>query len=150
MPVTEAGFIDKDNRADVEQLIHLGPTLEVTVRHMDAGEETPEHNEQVYALIDTGATTSCIDQDLAEKLELPVVDEQTISGAGGPATHPVYMAHIDIPALDQCEYGRFTGVKLADGEQAHAVLLGRTFLNGVIMIYDGLRAQVTLSGNVLI
>lgn len=55
------------------------------------------------------------------------------------------MARISVPILEIQQYGRFAGVDLNDGGQAHHVLIGRNFLSGVIMIYDGIRAQVTLA-----
>ncbi len=41
---------------------------------------------------------------------------------------------------------RFIGVDLVAGGQTHGVLLGRGFLEDVIMIYGGLKAQVTHTG----
>ena len=76
---------------------------------------------------------------------MPVIDTMEMSGVGGAKTHNVYLASVAIPSLEFSQYGRFAGVELKDGGQAHEALLGRTFLQTVILIYDGLRAQVTLA-----
>jgi predicted aspartyl protease len=99
----------------------------------------------VLALVDTGALESCIDDALAKKIGLPVIDKQQCAGAGGLSTLDVYMAYIDIPTLGWGQYGRFMGVHLAAGGQNHNVLLGRTLLQGMVMIYDGVRGTVTLA-----
>ena len=57
----------------------------------------------------------------------------------------VYMAQIHIPQLNFTQYGKFAGVQLVGGGQQHQALLGRTFLQGTMMIYDGIRGQVTVT-----
>ena len=64
---------------------------------------------------------------------------------GGPSTHDVYLALVEIPALAFVQYGRFMGVHLAIGGQRHQALLGRTLLDGMVMIYDGAKGSVTLA-----
>jgi len=145
MPLIEAGFINNDGAPDSQKLITFGPTIEVIIGHIASDSGTPEQAQSVLALVDTGAFDCCIDSRIAESLSLPVVDVCEISGSGGTKTHPVYMAHIYIPLLERSQYGRFAGVDLIDGGQPHGALLGRTFLKNVIMIYDGLRAQVTVA-----
>jgi predicted aspartyl protease len=153
MPLAEAGFarsdIKEDQRRDLP--IRIGPTVQVVVGHLDvatAGRPAlanDQASESVHALIDTGALESCIDDQLARKLGLPVIDRQQCSGVNGPSTHDVYMAFIDIPAIVYAQYGRFMGVHLALGGQPHHVLLGRTLLQTMVMIYDGARGSVTLA-----
>lgn len=147
MPLADAGFSDQDSgRPDGRLLVAYGPTLRVTVSHFAQDAETGETpTEVVAALVDTGASESCIDNQLAEDLGLPVIDEMDMSGVGGTKKHKVYLASVNIPELEFGQYGRFAGVDLRDGGQLHQALLGRTFLQNVILIYDGLRAQVTLA-----
>jgi predicted aspartyl protease len=99
----------------------------------------------VPALIDTGAVESCIDEDLANELGLPLVDRQTCSGVGGEHELNIYLGHIRIPSLGQINWGRFTGARLASGRQPHRALIGRTQLAGMILIYDGRTGAVTLT-----
>ena len=150
MPVVDTGFYGQDGLPEKALLLQYGPTLAVTVSHYrsDAGPIAPLAQMDpvgTHALVDTGATESCIDIGLAQELELPVIDTVEISGSDGTRTHPVHLAAVDIPSLEFYQYGRFAGVALSDGGQQHRALLGRTFLQSVIMIYDGLRGQVTLA-----
>lgn len=146
MPLIDCSFQETDGKHNPEKLEFLGPGVVVTV----CGEEIPTTDDgkkfrNVPALIDTGACQSCIDDDLAKELGLKAVDKITIAGAGGAKEHPMYLAHIIIPQMEIVQWGAFAGVNLKAGGQPHSVLLGRNFLRGCVMIYDGLRAQVTLA-----
>jgi predicted aspartyl protease len=99
---------------------------------------------QVPALIDTGAAESCIDEQLAQQLQLPLINTTVRSGIGGSITLNLYLAHIAIPGL-VTEYGQFTGVHLRSGGQFHQALLGRKLLDDIIMVYDGLTGMVRLA-----
>jgi hypothetical protein len=67
----------------------LGPTLIVDVGfdpNFDPNSSKTPPVSQLqgsHALVDTGATISCIDSAVAAALSLPVIDRQKISGAGG-------------------------------------------------------------------
>lgn len=151
MPITDAGFRGNVNQSAQDLLETHGPTMLVQIG-FDAAYDPNILNAvpqlspaPVPALIDTGAMESCIDIDLANKLQLPIVDKAIISGAGGKVTVPVFMAQIFVPTLGQTQYGRFAGVHLAAGGQHHCALLGRTFLRSSILFYDGRSGQVTIA-----
>ncbi len=145
MPLIEAHFIH-NGIADNDSLLHYGPTLQVVISGHDIKEAPHNNNSRnVPALVDSGASMSCIDETLAQELGLRPIDICTISGAGGVKQHTVYLAHMVIPELDLVQYGKFTGVHLKAGGQLQEALLGRDFLNKVVMIYDGIRAQVTIA-----
>jgi predicted aspartyl protease len=101
----------------------------------------------VHALVDTGATESCIDSTLAMNLNLPVVDRRLISGAHGAGEVNVHLAQIHIPSLGFTLYGPFAAVDLIAGGQSHMALIGRTFLQHFTMHYDGRTGTVTLSND---
>jgi predicted aspartyl protease len=109
-------------------------TVQATVQSLIGAPPPPQ---LVEALIDTGARESCIDENLAVTLQLPLVDRVKAAGVGGGHEFNVYLGYIRIVALNQVQYGRFMGVKLRDGGQPHHVLLGRTLLQGMILVYDG-------------
>ncbi len=96
------------------------------------------------ALVDTGATESCIDSTLAQTLQLPVVDQQRVAGVQGSFSVDIHLAQIHVPDLAWTVYGRFAGVHLFLGGQPYRALLGRTFLQHYTMIYDGLRGQIAI------
>jgi predicted aspartyl protease len=99
---------------------------------------------QVPALIDTGAAESCIDEQLAQQLQLPLINTTVRSGISGSVTLNMYLAHISIPNL-VTEYGQFTGVHLHAGGQFHRALLGRKVLDDVLLVYDGVTGLVRLA-----
>ncbi|QAY96728.1 hypothetical protein CWB41_14125 [Methylovirgula ligni] len=106
-------------------------------RVLAAAPDTHPTFKLVEALVDTGAGDSCIDEDLAQELNLPLIDQAKCSGVGGEHTLNVYLGHIRIPTLGQLRYGRFTGAKLKAGGQPHQTLIGRAQLSTMILIYDG-------------
>lgn len=127
-----------------QALVHLGPTVIVTVQAPVIEQDKPPASEAVAALIDTGATESHIDEALAKQLKLPIIDQQKLAGVGGVVNHDVVLGTILVAELGTSISGRFVCVRLADGQQLHRVILGRTFLADCVMIYDGVRGQVTL------
>jgi predicted aspartyl protease len=148
MPLLDATFHLPSGLPNKQLLAQFGPTIHVIVGHYappGATTAAPAQTEGIMALVDTGACESCIDNALAIRLGLPVIDTMQISGSNGIATHDVYLAQLNNVGLEFSQYGRFAGVHLTTGGQVHGVLLGRTFLDNVIMIYDGVRGQVTLS-----
>lgn len=148
MPLIEAHFKNTDGTPNPQLLIHYGPTIQVYVCPPITEKENPNEikGKTVPALIDTGAEASMIDDVLAKELELVQIDTATIAGVGGVKDdHPVYLANIFAPQLDSHGYGKFVSAKLKEGGQEHQVLLGRDFLSQVVMIYDGIRSQVTIA-----
>lgn len=151
MPLEEAGFSNTDDEDASDALVRLGPTIWVEVDFH--GPTAPEFQKNPNApeptthpaLVDSGATESCIDVKLARDIGLPEVDRRMISGVGGEHEVPFYLARVMVPNLQFYQHGLFAGVSLADGGQPHTVLIGRTFLKHFIMIYDGVRGQVTLA-----
>ena len=134
------------------RLIEQGPTLDVQIgfdpefRPSElARPNIPEV--RLPALVDTGATESCIDSDLARVLQLPVVDRQAIAGVHGASETNVCLAQIHVPDLGFTMYGRFASVHLAAGGLPHSALLGRTFLQHFTMTYEGQRGTVTIGND---
>ena len=142
-----------------DALIRKGPTISVEIGfHADLFDADPAKVQQatetlhaqpaqqlVEALIDTGAYDSCLDEELAQQLKLPLIDQQNGSGIGGTEKFNVYLGHIRIATLGFIQYGRFMGVKLKAGKQPHQALLGRTVLRGMILVYDGATGSVRLA-----
>ncbi|MGI9440311.1 MAG: retropepsin-like aspartic protease [Parvibaculales bacterium] len=145
----DCGFLDTENMSAYGSLIQHGPTVQVNVgfdaQYNPDNNTTPSLAENtILALVDTGASESSIDAELAENLQLPKVDKTTISTASGVATVDLHLGHIYIPALSWTIYGKFAGVNLAAGGQHHLILLGRDFLQRMTMIYDGPTGAVTI------
>ena len=152
---TKCGFNDLPEKpgSGAESLSVHGPTLLVDIGfdpQFDAADinRRPQLAEtSLHALVDSGASESCIDDDLAQKLALPVVDRRRVSGIGGIHEVNMYLAQIHVPSLRFTLYGAFAGVNLIAGGQSHYALIGRTFLRHFTMTYEGRTGTVTLSND---
>ncbi len=60
---------------------------------------------QVPPLIDTGATESSIHEQLAQQLQLPLIDQEQVSGISGTITLNIYLGHVVIPPSRPCMGG---------------------------------------------
>lgn len=139
---TKVGFENPDD------LIASGPTMMVLVGlsydtfpdpHLDT--MTPP----LYALIDTGASHTCVDKTLAIQLELPIRGKPfSIAGIAGSETVNMHLGQIYMPALGETLSGLFPAVDLAGGGQPHKVLIGRDLLKACRMSYDGTTGDVEI------
>jgi predicted aspartyl protease len=152
MAETKCGFNDVAGGASgADLLVSLGPTLIVDIGFdpkFDGNNITTPPIAGItgiHALVDTGATESCIDNLLAAQLNLPLVDRRPIGGIGGQQMANIYLAQIHVSTLRFTIYGAFAGVELRAGGQVHSALIGRTFLRKYTMVYEGRTGTVTLS-----
>jgi predicted aspartyl protease len=154
MRSTKCGFHDLPGGAlATDLLVQWGPTVVVNIgfdpNHKDTDTHPPVPGKTgLHALVDTGATESCIDSLLAAQLNLPVINRRMTAGAHGAKEVNVHLAQVYIPSLKYTIYGAFSGVDLRAGGQAHSALIGRTFLRQFKMIYDGPTGDVELSSDV--
>jgi hypothetical protein len=150
MARTKCGFDDLPGAVPGQQLLTFhGPTLGVTISFdpefvFTGNNPPPAQGLPVRALVDTGATVSCIDNIVAAQLNLPIIDRQPIAGVGGQHLANMYMAQIFVPNLNFWIYGTFAGVDLAAGGQMHRALIGRTFLRNFTMEYHGRTGTVII------
>ncbi|MES0048537.1 aspartyl protease family protein [Mesorhizobium sp. M0053] len=153
MPTTLCGFNDGINGTGQHLLAFRGPTIIVNIGfdpHYPAANGIPDlAAKDIHALVDTGASESCIDSGLAMHLNLPIVDQRRISGSGGAHDVNMHLAHIHIPGLATTISGAFAAVNLAAGGQSHLALIGRTFLMYFRMHYDGMTGTVSISNDPL-
>ena len=83
MSAADCGFPDQP-----DFLEHRGPILMVRIDfNLDFPTGTPVHPSEPWelwpALVDTGATTTCIDAKLAMTLNLPVINQRFYDGRAG-------------------------------------------------------------------
>jgi len=126
------------------------PTLQVTVTiEQNAGQALVSQGKPVptprtgWALIDTGASNTCIDDKVANELGLPVIDVGTMLSA----THEkvpcnIYPVLITTPIVN-LNSPRTMGAALA--AQGLLVLIGRDVLANCNLFYNGPTGQFTLS-----
>ncbi len=97
-----------------------------------------------FALIDTGASVSCIDEQVAKEMRLPVVDVGKMTSASHDA-HPcnIYPIQIALPAGIAFGAPRAMGANLAP--QGLLAIIGRDILQVCTLFYNGSAGQITLS-----
>ncbi len=150
MPEINCGFSDSSQASGSELLAAYGPTLPVYVgfdiRFWEGNVPEPELPSRILpALVDTGASHSCIDSEIARDLGLPVVDQATVGGVGGALNVDVFWAQLYAPELRVDFSGQVAGVHLNQGEQPHLVLIGRDFLQRFTMVYEGRTGAVRIT-----
>ena len=146
MRTAQAGFkTGKGGETPSDLLARVGPTLRVDIglRYTSLGPPDLLLKKQ-HALIDTGAGADCIDEVLAQRLGLPVINRVEFSGVGGKTEADVYMVRLYVPELDRRMFEPFVGVRLEQGEQTHRIILGRGFLRPYQLHYDGLTGAVEI------
>jgi predicted aspartyl protease len=151
MPRTKCGFVDNPTTGQkgCDALVTAGPSLLVDIGFDSGYAPSPGVIPKpavtgVWALVDTGATASCIDSKLADDLHLPIIDRQKIAGIAGISEANIHLAQIHVPSLSYTIYGYFAAVNLTGGGQHHKALIGRTFLRSFTMIYSGQTGDVEL------
>ena len=142
-----SGFV-----SNPEMLVYYGPTVHVDIgfdeQFRPADGQYPHlPARRLPALVDTGATESCIDTDLAIELNLPIVDHKRVSGIHGTREVNYHVAQIHIAELPFTIFGMFAGVSLRSAGQPHFALLGRTFLRQFTMIYHGRDGRVVITND---
>ena len=125
-------------------LITLSP-LEAQIKtFVDQGESLPTPVVGL-ALIDTGASATCIDRNAAERAGLALVD----SGPMTSATHdkeivPIFAGRLKLEGLEQyVNAHRAYGATLES--QGLIALIGRDVLAGCVLVYNGPDGSFSLS-----
>lgn len=147
MTQVDCGFTNTPTTTGSALLTQFGPTLFVDIgfdKDYRSGTTPNLGIKKVAALVDTGASESCIDNMLAAKLQLPIIDRRPISGSAGQHETNIYLAQIHVPDLRFTIHGSFAGVNLISGGQPHFALIGRTFLQHFSMSYNGRIGSVIL------
>jgi predicted aspartyl protease len=130
-------------------LFMRGPVLQVNVTiEQNAGRALMSQGKTLplkagYALVDTGASNTCIDEQAAQELGLPIIDVANMQSASHDS-HPcnVYPVQIITPMV-ALNSQRTLGAALAS--QGLLVLIGRDVLRSCTLFYNGPSGQFTLS-----
>ncbi|MEI6462123.1 MAG: retropepsin-like aspartic protease [bacterium] len=102
------------------------------------------------ALIDTGATYTCFDKEIAEKLGLVTTGTGKTSTANGPAeinTYPVSLTFPDLPGFS-FHNSKMGAVNLnckLDGQDPFVILIGRDLLSLGSFHYNGITGSFSFS-----
>jgi len=96
-------------------------------------------------LLDTGASHTCIDEDIATALNLQVVSKITMRTASGQTLKSVYAVKVSFPGTSLAPMQSSFALGATLKTQGLTALIGRDFLAGKILHYDGALSVVTLS-----
>ncbi len=108
----------------------------------DAGEPVPPSSSGV-ALVDTGATFTCVDEPILTGLGLHPVGTVASGTAAGPVQQSLYVARITFPIWAWTMDIQVVGVDLSgqilltDPPQRPIALLGRNLLKFCVLIWNG-------------
>jgi hypothetical protein len=101
-----------------------------------------------FALVDTGATMSMVDDQAVESLGVGPVGTATLQTAGGPlqsALYPVRVV-IGLPPKQIALDLTFTGITSGPLQKSGLLcLLGRDLLQHVLLVYDGANGRFTMA-----
>lgn len=115
-----------------------GPLIVVRFRMPESDLVTPP----CIALVDTGATTTCLDEHLAEAFGESYGEVAEVDTPQGSIAGRLMNLDLTVPQLDQTTRLRVLSRDLY--QQGIHALLGRDFLADKVLIYDGKRGTVML------
>lgn len=160
MPIHNKFFLVKDN--DGNTVIHpgllqqQGPVLPIEIqvptaleKHLKAqGKEVPKPVEGL-ALVDTGATSTCIDHKVLTDLGVKPVGIIKTGTAGGIVEQNLFPARIHMKQEKiGVEFGQVAGVNLSGqkaGGMSIVALIGRDLLANWVLLYNGPAGMFTLA-----
>jgi len=96
-------------------------------------------------LIDTGASNTCIDEHVAVALGLQVVNSIEVNTPDGTSTKNVYAVKLSFPGTMLPPIPLFMAACAKLQNQGLNALLGRDFLLGKTLHYDGNLSITTIS-----
>jgi predicted aspartyl protease len=96
------------------------------------------------ALIDTGASSTCIDDGVAQQLQLSAIDVVNMTSASHASTpQNIYPVQIEVVGGIRIDVPRAVGANLVP--QNLVALIGRDFLQQCTLFYNGPNGAITLA-----
>ena len=123
-------------------LVQTGPIIEVVIfppqpvaqQMQKEGKQVPSY--KAIALIDTGASSTCISDEIVQKLGLVSFDVQNVHTAVGPSAQLLYDIGVGLPISQPNLLAVQAPCADLSGQTFH-VLLGRDILSMCSMFYNG-------------
>jgi hypothetical protein len=141
----------------LSHLEELGPLLPVTItvpvrlkKYLEAHGFEAHPSRHGYALIDTGAALSAVDDRVIRELEIPILEQMDTTTPHGPGSSNVYNASASFSPIGKLDVplegvlGCYLG-EPQEGEPEIIMLLGRDLLCNLVVVYDGPNARVTIT-----
>ena len=100
-----------------------------------------------FALIDTGALSTCLDISTAEIIGLPVCGTTEITSASHTVEVPIFVGKLVLPNFININVKRGAGVNLKEfgTDLGLIALIGRDILEIAILVYNGPGGSFSLS-----
>jgi predicted aspartyl protease len=125
----------------VQAIVSLSPAFIAAMT--DHGETLPPPKSGLV-LIDTGASSTCVDLEAAATMGLPVIDVARMTSATHSEVecpvYPIQLQIVGLPLVFQAR--RALGAALS--AQGLLALIGRDALAGALFIYNGPSGEITL------
>ncbi len=155
MPIHNRFFL-QGGQINPNVLIQTGPLLQVEVaippalaQLLTAQNQPIPPAVQGFALIDTGATRSCVDAQVISSLGVQPIGLIATGTAGGQVQQSLYPAKLRFPAEGlEIEFSSVIGVDLTGQSMAGRriiALVGRDVLSRCVFIYNGPGGFFTLT-----
>lgn len=156
MPVYNGEFRTQEGQPGAGGLLRFGPILPIEIAIPSAlSKLLASQNEDIpppvsgIALIDTGATRSCVDTSVISKLGVNPIGITALITASGQSQHHLYPAKFNFPAIKfEAEFSSIAGVNLSQqsiaGKQIIA-LIGRDLLSRCLFIYNGPKGSFSIA-----
>lgn len=152
MPIHNVQCPNTEGVPAKEILIHQGARLlaEISIPSIVANTLLKERQKipsplVAPVLLDTGATKTCVDEDILKALGLPAVGRAAVSTPSGKSTLLLYPVKLEFPGtpLRPLEFSSVIGASLK--EQGIGVLIGRDILSDCILIWNGPAGHFSIS-----
>ncbi len=132
-------------------MLQRGPCVQVTIGLADVvAQQILQQGKPLptpitgFAMIDTGASSTCIDDAIAQQLGLPAIDVvQMTSASHANIEQNVYPTKITLMNGITLDVPRAMGATLQP--QNIIALIGRDFLQHCTLFYNGITGEITLS-----
>lgn len=156
MPIHNRFFTRPNGKQSPGGLAQVGPLLQVQVTVPTALAAILGKSDQPipapgtgWALIDTGATRTCVDKAVLEALNVQATGTVTTGTAAGPAQQLLFPAKLSFPGGNfVIEFGSVIAVDLSGQSiagQNVIALIGRDVLSRCVLVYNGPAGIFTLA-----
>ncbi len=156
MPIYDGEFRSSTGQPGPSALNQIGPILPVEIAIPTAlSKYLASQNQPIpapitgIALIDTGATRSCADNEVMIKLGVNPIGRVLLGTARGRSKHLLYPAKFRFPEIRfEVEFSSVVGVDLRGqgvGKTKIIALIGRDLLSRCIFIYHGTKGSFSLA-----
>jgi hypothetical protein len=156
MPIYDGEFRTQKGEPGPAGLLQIGPVLPVEIavpsalsKFLSAQNQPIPAPRTGLALIDTGATRSCVDSQVISSLGVNPIGITSLGTARGRSQHHLYPAKFNFPAIRfEMEFDSVVGVDLSGqgaGKIQIIALIGRDVLSRCILIYYGTKGSFSLA-----